>query len=168
MPVRTPLIITLGLLTTLAAGMLQAAPQNARQDQPGGGPAHQNAGGNPGQGQAPAPAGNGQRQAGGGQPAPGKQQAQPSRGQPPQDFSSVHQAFHERREQIGRGPALPPDVRIVKGQPLPRGYGKRLDSRALQGLPHYEGYEWRRVGSDIVLVTLTTGIVYTILSGVLN
>ncbi|TBU75254.1 anti-virulence regulator CigR family protein [Phytopseudomonas daroniae] len=165
MPVRTSSIITLGLLATLAAGMLQAAPQGARQDQPGGN-SQQHVGGN--QIQAPGGAGNGQRQTGGGQSTPGKQQAQQNRGQPPQDFSSVHQAFHERREQIGRGPALPPDVRIVKGQPLPKGYGKRLDSRALQGLPHYEGYEWRRVGSDMVLVALTTGIVYTILSGVLN
>ncbi|WP_390888748.1 RcnB family protein [Leclercia adecarboxylata] len=38
----------------------------------------------------------------------------------------------------------------------------------LKGLPQYQGYEWRRVGSDIVLVAVTTGIVYTILQGVLN
>ncbi|MBC9252967.1 hypothetical protein A9179_22120 [Pseudomonas alcaligenes] len=27
------------------------------------------------------------------------------------------------------------------GQPLPHGYGKRLDTRALHGLPHYPDYE---------------------------
>ncbi|MBE7374164.1 anti-virulence regulator CigR family protein [Pseudomonas lopnurensis] len=88
--------------------------------------------------------------------------------QPPKDFSSVHQAFHERRAQIGRGPAIPAGVNIQKGKPLPQGYGKRLDAKALNGLPSYQGYEWRRVGSDIVLVAVTTGIVYTILQGVLN
>lgn len=88
--------------------------------------------------------------------------------QPPKDFSSVHQAFHERRAQIGRGPAVPASVSIQKGKPLPQGYGKRLDAKALHGLPSYQGYEWRRVGSDIVLVAVTTGIVYTVLQGVLN
>ncbi len=105
-------------------------------------------------------------------PAPAAQKqksAAPSHAQqPPKDFSAVHQAFHERRGQIGRGPALPAHVSIQKGKPLPQGYGKRLDAKALKGLPHYQGYEWRRVGSDIVLVAITTGIVYTILQGVLN
>lgn len=87
---------------------------------------------------------------------------------PPQDFGDVQRAFHERRAQIGRGPAVPPDVHIRQGHPLPHGYGKRLDERALHGLPRYEGYEWRRVGSDVVLIAVTTGIVYAILQGVLN
>lgn len=98
-----------------------------------------------------------------------KPQAQSTqRNGPPKDFSTVHQAFHERRGQIGVGPSLPKGLTIAKGKPLPQGYGKPLDSRALQGLPRYEGYEWRRVGSDVVLVTVATGIVYTILQGVLN
>ncbi|WP_043311928.1 anti-virulence regulator CigR family protein [Pseudomonas sp. ML96] len=87
---------------------------------------------------------------------------------PPQDFGDVQRAFHERRAQIGRGPAVPPDVHIRQGHPLPHGYGKRLDECALHGLPRYEGYEWRRVGSDVVLIAVTTGIVYAILQGVLN
>lgn len=95
-------------------------------------------------------------------PANGNHQA------PPQDFSEVQRAFHDRRAQIGRGPSVPPDVHIRQGQPLPHGYGKRLDERALHGLPRYNGYEWRRVGSDVVLIAVTTGIVYTILQGVLN
>ncbi len=87
---------------------------------------------------------------------------------PPADFSQVHRDFHERRGQIGIGPAVPANVRVQKGQPLPHGYGKRLDARALHGLPRYEGYEWRRIGSDVVLVTVATGIVYAVLQGVLN
>jgi Ni/Co efflux regulator RcnB len=57
---------------------------------------------------------------------------------------------------------------VVKGRPLPPGYGKRLDARSLQHLPRYDGYEWRRLGSDVVLIAVGSGIVYAILDGVLN
>jgi Ni/Co efflux regulator RcnB len=97
---------------------------------------------------------------------PGKAQSHAQ--QPPKDFAPVHQVFREHRGQIGRGEPLPAGIKIQKGKPLPHGYGKRLDARALKGLPHYHGYEWRRVGSDIVLITVTSGIVYTILQGVLD
>ncbi|WP_163018477.1 RcnB family protein, partial [Pseudomonas viridiflava] len=33
---------------------------------------------------------------------------------------------------------------------------------------HYEGYEWRRLGTDVVLIAIGTGIGYAILDGVLN
>jgi Ni/Co efflux regulator RcnB len=35
-------------------------------------------------------------------------------------------------------------------------------------VPHYQGYEWRRAGGDLVLVALTTGIVHEILHDVLR
>lgn len=101
-------------------------------------------------------------------PTPQKSSAKSHAQQPPKDFAPVHQAFREHRGQIGRGGPLPAGIKIQKGKPLPHGYGKRLDARALKGLPHYQGYEWRRVGSDIVLITVTSGIVYTILQGVLD
>lgn len=96
--------------------------------------------------------------------APGQAQG----GKPPSDFSSVRQVFQERRAQIGKGGNVPASVHIQAGKPLPAGYGKRLDSAQLKGVPTYAGYEWRRVSSDMVLVAITTGIVHTILSGVLN
>jgi Ni/Co efflux regulator RcnB len=102
------------------------------------------------------------------QSTPQKSSAKSHAQQPPRDFAPVHQAFREHRGQIGRGGPLPAGIKIQKGKPLPHGYGKRLDARALKGLPHYPGYEWRRVGSDIVLITVTSGIVYTILQGVLD
>lgn len=86
----------------------------------------------------------------------------------PKDFAKARQAFQQNRQQIGRGGSVPANVSIAKGKPLPSGYGKRLDARQLNGVPQYDGYEWRRVGSDMVLVALTTGIVHTILQGVLN
>lgn len=87
---------------------------------------------------------------------------------PPENFDEARRSFHDHREFIGRGRPLPPGVHIVRGRPLPRGYGERLDPRALEQLPRYDGYEWRRVGPDVVLIALTTGVIYTVLDGVLN
>ncbi|MDH2246220.1 anti-virulence regulator CigR family protein [Stutzerimonas chloritidismutans] len=155
------LIASLTIALLFISSLLSAAPQGhdemrqGRNAQSGGkAPSNQSQSQKQGQsktGQTP-------------QKSPAKSHAQ----QPPKDFSSVHQAFHERREQIGRGGPLPAEIRIQQGKPLPKGYGKRLDAKVLKGLPQYQGYEWRRVGSDIVLVAVTTGIVYTILQGVLN
>jgi Ni/Co efflux regulator RcnB len=89
-------------------------------------------------------------------------------GRPPANFDDARRTFHDHREIIGRGRPLPPGVHIVRGRPLPRGYGERLDPRALEQLPRYDGYEWRRVGPDVVLIALTTGVIYTVLDGVLN
>jgi Ni/Co efflux regulator RcnB len=167
------LIARLSIAALLASSLATAAPQagpgqeqNPRNGQPGQG--HQQ--GSPQQGNQ------GHQQNGQpGQPAHSQQQNQqrPQQAsnrhpQPPQDFAPVRQQFYDHRAQIGRGPDLPPGVRIEHGRPLPHGYGKRLDARALHGLPQYNGYEWRRVGSDVVLIAITTGIVYTILQGVLN
>ncbi|NWB88740.1 anti-virulence regulator CigR family protein [Pseudomonas gingeri] len=88
---------------------------------------------------------------------------------PPQDFGPVRQIIHDDREHFGRGAPPPPGYRLERGRPLPRGYeGERLDDRALSRLPRYEGYEWRRIGNDVVLITIGTGVVYEILDGVLN
>ncbi len=167
------LIASLTIALLCASPLLSAAPQGHDEMQQGRG----------GQGGGKAPAGQqqspGKGQGYAQQQSPGKGQSKPVQTQqkspaqshaqqPPKDFTSVHQAFHERRGQIGRGGQLPAGINIQKGKPLPQGYGKRLDAKALHGLPHYQGYEWRRVGSDIVLVAVTTGIVYTILLGVLN
>ncbi|MFK3974176.1 anti-virulence regulator CigR family protein [Pseudomonas sp. NPDC087358] len=89
-------------------------------------------------------------------------------GRPPEDFGDVRRTIQEHREVIGRGQPLPPNIHVVKGHPLPRGYGRRLDDRSLQYLPRYDGYEWRRLGPDVVLIAIGSGIVYEILEGVLN
>ncbi|PYY86338.1 hypothetical protein DNK59_12620 [Pseudomonas sp. TKO26] len=90
------------------------------------------------------------------------------RGGPPRDFGPVRQTIHDNRGYFVRGAPPPPGIRLVRGQPLPRGYyGERLDGRALSRLPVYPGYEWRRMGGDIFLMAVGTGIVYEILDGVL-
>ena len=87
---------------------------------------------------------------------------------PPADFRPVRVQIHANRHHIGRGPALPPHVHIVRGKPLPPGWGKRLNVHQHRYVPHYHGYEWRRTGSDLVLVALATGIVHEILHDVLR
>ncbi|QLF94588.1 RcnB family protein [Pseudomonas sp. ABC1] len=154
--------IALGLSLLSSSLLLHAAPQQQQQQQ------QQKA--QHGQNSQTHQQGNKstQQQSGGHKQQQGKQSQQSSRQAPPKDFSQVHQAFHERRTQIGKGPSVSSNVQIRQGHPMPAGYGKRLDAKALHGLPQYDGYEWRRVGSDVVLIAITTGIVYTILQGVLN
>ncbi|MFJ2712816.1 anti-virulence regulator CigR family protein [Pseudomonas sp. NPDC087346] len=90
-------------------------------------------------------------------------------GPPPRDFGPVRQTIHDNHGYFVRGAPPPPGIRLERGRPLPHGYyGERLDGRALGRLPVYPGYEWRRAGSDIVLIAIGTGIVYEVLDGVLN
>jgi len=149
MPKR--LIAGLGVLMLGASALVQAAPPDQRGDDNGPGPGR---GGPQGQ----------HEQRGDDHRGP-----QNNRRGPPQDFGPVRQIIHDNHGQFARGAPPPPNVRLVRGQPLPRGYyGERLDSRALARLPVYQGYEWRRSGPDVVLIAVGTGIVYEILDGVLN
>ncbi|EJM33341.1 putative integral membrane protein [Pseudomonas sp. GM33] len=68
------------------------------------------------------------------------------------------------------GPALPPGIQknLARGKPLPPGIAKKLDGRLVGRLPHYDGYEWQQVGTDLILVALATGLVYEILNGVFD
>jgi len=87
---------------------------------------------------------------------------------PPQDFSPVRETIRAHKGEIGRGSPLPPGLVIAKGKPLPHGYGKPLPPGIAKQLPRYEGYEWRRLGTDMVLIAITTGIVYEVLHNVLD
>lgn len=71
---------------------------------------------------------------------------------------------------IGPSASLPPGIakNLARGKPLPPGIAKRFDSGLASRLPHYEGYEWKQVGTDVVLVAVATGIVYEILRNVLD
>ncbi|MBI6954043.1 anti-virulence regulator CigR family protein [Pseudomonas sp. CCOS 191] len=68
------------------------------------------------------------------------------------------------------GPALPPGIQknLARGKPLPPGIAKKLDGRLLGHLPRYDGYEWQQVGTDLILVAITTGIIYEVLNGALD
>ncbi|AZC24911.1 anti-virulence regulator CigR family protein [Pseudomonas sessilinigenes] len=68
------------------------------------------------------------------------------------------------------GPSLPPGIqkKLARGKPLPPGIAKKLDGRLLGHLPRYDGYEWQQAGTDLILVTIATGVIYEVLHGILD
>ncbi|MFN4354230.1 anti-virulence regulator CigR family protein [Parvibaculum sp.] len=63
---------------------------------------------------------------------------------------------------------LPPGIakNLARGKPLPPGIAKRyLPGDLVAGLPARPGYERIIVGSDILLVSIATGIIADILTG---
>jgi len=87
--------------------------------------------------------------------------------QPPHR-EQLRRQINQSRYNIGRGPALPPHVHLVVGRPIPHGWGHPLSASHVRHLPHYAGYEWRRAGNDLILVAVTTGLIYAIVDNVLN
>jgi Ni/Co efflux regulator RcnB len=152
MNVSNRLIAGVGILVISATTLVHAAGPDERGGPDNRGPDNQ---------QGHGPSGNNQ-------PGRGNNNGNGGGGRPPANFDDVRRQVYEHRETIGRGQPLPSNIRVERGHPLPRGYGKRLDSRSLQYLPRYDGYEWRRLGTDVVLIAVGSGIVYEILEGVLN
>ena len=99
------------------------------------------------------------------QAAPVVQAAQQSWRSPVRDTSSVRQLIVRHPEYHQPAAALPPGIarNVGRGKPLPPGIARKIDPRMERELPRYEGYEWRQVGTDVVLVAITTGIVVEIL-----
>ena len=86
----------------------------------------------------------------------------------PRNFNSLRNEIRKNNHYYSRGPAMPRHVKIVKGKRFPPGYGRPLPYEQARYLPYYQGYEWRSVGRDLVLVAVGTGIIYAILDNVLN
>ncbi|MDH0096325.1 RcnB family protein [Ectopseudomonas hydrolytica] len=89
---------------------------------------------------------------------------------PTVDVGRVRIILGENRQLIGPTSSLPPGIakNLARGKPLPPGIAKNFDSRLSARLPYYEGYEWKQIGRDVVLVAIATGIVYEILRNVLD
>lgn len=89
---------------------------------------------------------------------------------PTVDIGQVRIILGDNRQLIGPISALPPGIakNLARGKPLPPGIAKNFDNRLNTRLPHYDGYEWKQVGRDVVLVAIATGIVYEILRNVLD
>lgn len=86
------------------------------------------------------------------------------------DRRSVLDVLGGYRDYWSPGPSLPPGIQknLARGKPLPPGIAKKLDNRLVGRLPHYDGYEWQQAGTDLILVAITTGIIYEVLDGALN
>ncbi|AZF00944.1 CigR (Putative inner membrane protein) [Pseudomonas orientalis] len=86
---------------------------------------------------------------------------------PSVDRGSVLSLVGGNRDYWSPGPALPPGIqkKLARGKPLPPGIAKKLDGRLAGRLPRYDGYEWQQAGTDLILVTIATGIIYEVLNG---
>lgn len=86
------------------------------------------------------------------------------------DIGGVRVILGDSRDYWRGGSSLPPGIQknLARGKPLPPGIAKKLDGRLLGRLPHYDGYEWQQAGTDLILVTIATGIIYEVLNDVLN
>lgn len=97
-----------------------------------------------------------------------RQHSQPAR--PDRHYSQPMQPqHHQHRAPQHYRPAPPPKhYRVQRGYRLPHGYGAPPPHYYAHRLPHRHGHEWRRVGSDMVLVAITTGIIQEVLHNVLH
>ncbi|MCE8014951.1 hypothetical protein HOP62_02535 [Halomonas sp. MCCC 1A17488] len=161
------ILLTSVAVLVLASTQAQAQPGDNRGQGQGQGKGQE-------QREAPAQPGRGQ-----GEPGRGASEGNDWRGEgrdesravadgPRFDEREIRRLLIERRDwiEIDRGAeSLPPGVRmnLERGKPLPPGIAMQLDERLLRDLPHYDGYEWRRVGPDVVLVDAANAIVYEIL-----
>jgi Ni/Co efflux regulator RcnB len=70
-----------------------------------------------------------------------------------------------RQYDAPRVESLPPGIQrnLERGKPLPPGIAKRFDGQLASQLPRYPGYEWERVGDDVVLIEAVTRIVVDVL-----
>lgn len=86
------------------------------------------------------------------------------------DIDRVRIILGDNRNLIGPASSLPPGIakNLARGKPLPPGIAKNFDSRLLGKLPHYDGYEWKQIGTDVVLVAIASGIIYEVLRNVLD
>lgn len=94
-------------------------------------------------------------------------------GAPVVDEARVRLVFREHRDWIDHEEAhrsLPTGIRmnLKRGKPLPPGIARNFDPRLRERLPHYQGYEWRGVGPDAVLVDIITDNIHLVLEGVLD
>ncbi|MQA53670.1 anti-virulence regulator CigR family protein [Pseudomonas piscis] len=144
------------LVVALACAALAVGPTGAGAD-PGNGHGK-------GHDQGSAEHGQGHGNSGGG----GKQGNW--QGGPSIDRGDVLGILSGHRDYWRPGPALPPGIQknLARGKPLPPGIARKLDGRLLGQLPRYDGYEWRQAGTDLILVTVATGLIYEVLSGVLD
>ncbi|MDF3934330.1 anti-virulence regulator CigR family protein [Pseudomonas citronellolis] len=91
-------------------------------------------------------------------------------GGPAIDVGGVRVILGDNRDYWSPGASLPPGIQknLARGKPLPPGIAKKLDGRLVGRLPHYDGYEWQQAGTDLLLVTIATGVIYEVLHDVLD
>lgn len=169
---RTAVVMLTGLALLAGSPALLAEPKS-KEESPQQMHSPQQGKGNQGQKgapQSPKPQAGNQMQ-GGGKPASGGQSYHDDHGDFHVDSDRIRVTIGDSRSYWSAGPALPPGIRknLQRGKPLPPGIAKQqLDSRLVSRLPHYEGYQWIQVGTDLVQVSISTGLVNEVLNDMFN
>lgn len=86
------------------------------------------------------------------------------------DLGRISIILGENRSLLDSNQSLPPGVQknLARGKPMPPGLGNRFDSRLQSRMPQYDGYEWQQVGRDVVLISISTGIIQEVLHDILD
>lgn len=82
------------------------------------------------------------------------------------DSDRIRGVIGDNRSYWSSGPELPPGIRknLQRGKPLPPGIDRHwLDRRLEHQLPYYEGHEWVRTGNDLLLISISTGLINVVL-----
>lgn len=82
------------------------------------------------------------------------------------DSDRVRVVIGDNRDYWRPGPGLPPGIRknLQRGKPLPPGIDRHwLDRHLERQLPYYEGHEWVRTGNDLLLISISTGLINVVL-----
>lgn len=170
---RSAIALFTGLVLAAGSPALLAEPKD-KEGHPQQTQAPQAGKGSQGQKGAPPQAQKGQggsQPQSAGKPPSGGQAYQDGRGDFRVDHDRIRVTIGDSRSYWGPEPALPPGIRknLQRGKPLPPGIAKKhLDGRLVSRLPYYEGYEWLRVGTDLVQVSISTGLINDVLNDMFN
>lgn len=166
---RSAVVLFTGLALMAGAPVLLAEPKT-REDHPQQMHSPQEGKGGQGQ-QGAAPkshkAQNGGQMQPGGKPAHEGEMDRPRYGDAHIDRDRIRATIGDNRSYWSQGSALPPGIRknLQRGKPLPPGIAKQqLDGRLVSRLPYRDGYEWAQVGTDLVQISTSTGLINEVLS----
>lgn len=86
------------------------------------------------------------------------------------DEQMVRSVLRSQHQYLQPAEPLPPGIRrnLARGKPLPPGIARQFDARLNNQLPMIDGYEWRQVGTDAVLVAVTTGVIEAVIDSIFD
>ncbi|WP_090352406.1 anti-virulence regulator CigR family protein [Pseudomonas oryzae] len=163
---RSAVVLLTGLVLAAGSPALLAEPRG-KDEHPQQMHSPQQGKGNQGQ-KGAAPQGH---QPQNGKPASGGPSRHDGHGDFRVDSERIRVTIGDNRAYWNPGKPLPPGIRnnLQRGKPLPPGIARQqLDRRLVSRLPYHEGHEWVRVGTDLVQVSISTGLINAVLNDMFN
>ena len=81
-------------------------------------------------------------------------------------ITTARELFRDSGGKFGSYKPLPPGIRknLARGKPIPPGIARtRLSGDYIGRLPRHYGYNWEGVGTDLLLVQATSGLIADVL-----